>query len=371
MSHSDAFLIRVGPGILSGITLGRWLKVLRENRFSVDLPYWGRAATITSGSIQNSLCAWWESRLYGELARGAKVDAPLFIIGTWRSGTTYLHNLFAQDDRFAYANNYQVSFPLTFLTMEKSHSKFIGRFMPKRRPQDNVMMGVREPQEDEFAFCSMTGRSVAMGWAFPRRTRDQYNRYLTFRDASSAEVAEWKAALTELVQKLSFKYGKPLVLKSPAHTCRIKLLLELFPNARFVHIHRNPYRVFQSTIHLMRAISPWITLQRPDFDDLEARTIEQYKEVYDAFFLERDLIPIGQYHEVGFEDLEADPIGEMRRIYEGLSLADFGHAEVVLKRYILSLEGYKKNVFPELRVELREQIAREWRPCFDAWGYCV
>ena len=154
----------------------------------------------------------------------AKVDAPLFILGIWRSGTTHLHNLFAQDDRFAYANNYQVSFPRTFLTMEKSHSKFVGRFMPKRRPQDNVAMGVREPQEDEFAFCSMTGRSVAMGWAFPRRAPDQYNRYLTFRDASPREVAEWKADLTELVQKLSFKYEKPLVLKSPAHTCRIKLI---------------------------------------------------------------------------------------------------------------------------------------------------
>jgi omega-hydroxy-beta-dihydromenaquinone-9 sulfotransferase len=371
MTKSEAFLIRVGPGILSGITLGRWLGVLKENRFSVDLPYWGRAVTITSGSIQNSLCAWWERRLYCERARGAKVDAPLFILGTWRSGTTYLHNLFAQDDRFAYANNYQVSFPRTFLTMEKSHSKFVGRFMPKRRPQDNVTMGVSEPQEDEFAFCSMTGRSVAMGWAFPRLAQEQYNRYLTFRDASAAEVAEWKAALTELVQKLSFKYAKPLVLKSPAHTCRIKLLLEIFPNARFVHIHRNPYHVFRSTIHLMRMISPWITLQRPNFDDLEARTLKQYKEVYDAFFLERGLIPDGQYHEVGFEDLEADPIEEMRRIYDGLSLAHFGHVIPVLKRYIQSLEGYSKNVFPELRVEFREQIAREWRRCFDEWGYCV
>ena len=230
---------------------------------------------------------------------------------------------------------------------------------------------MHEPQEDEFAFCSMTGRSVAMGWAFPRRAQDQYDRYLTFRDASATEVAEWKATLTELVQKLSFKYEKPLVLKSPAHTCRIKLLLEVFPNARFVHIHRNPYRVFQSTIHLMRAISPWITLQRPNFGDLEARTIRQYKEVYDAFFLERGLIPDGQYQEVAFEDLEADPVGEMRRIYAGLALGDFGHVELALERYILSLEGYKKNEFPDLRVELREQIAREWRPCFDAWGYCV
>jgi omega-hydroxy-beta-dihydromenaquinone-9 sulfotransferase len=146
MSRSETFLTRVGPGVLSGITLGRWLRVLHENRFSVDLPYWGRAATITAGSIQNSLHAWWENLIYGERARGAKIEPPLFILGIWRSGTTHLHNLFARDDRFAYANNYQVSFPRTFLTMEKSHAKFIGRFMPKYRPQDNVKIGVGEPQ---------------------------------------------------------------------------------------------------------------------------------------------------------------------------------------------------------------------------------
>jgi hypothetical protein len=217
----------------------------------------------------------------------------------------------------------------------------------------------------------MTGRSVALGWAFPRRAREQYDRYLTFRDASEKDLAEWKAALRELLQKLSLKYEKPLVLKSPAHTGRIKLLLQLFPSAKFVHIHRNPYDVFRSTIHLMRKIAPWITLQRPNFDHLEERTIEQYKEVYSAFFEEHGLIPLGNYCEVGFEDLETDPMGQMRGIYEKLSLPDYGHVESALSDYLRSLEGYKKNVFSELPAELRERVAREWRPCFEAWGYRV
>ena len=113
-------LARIGPGLLSGITLGRWLRILSENRFAVDLPYLGRAATITSGSIQNSLFGGWEALRYGRRVRAAKVHPPLFILGIWRSGTTHLHYLFAQDDRFAYPNNYQVSFPRTFLTMERA-----------------------------------------------------------------------------------------------------------------------------------------------------------------------------------------------------------------------------------------------------------
>jgi hypothetical protein len=55
MSWREAFLVRFGPGGLSGITLGRWLRVLRENHFAVDLAYWGRAAVITLTSIPNTL----------------------------------------------------------------------------------------------------------------------------------------------------------------------------------------------------------------------------------------------------------------------------------------------------------------------------
>ena len=33
---------------------------------------------------------------------------------------------------------------------------------------------------------------------------------------------------------------KRIVLKSPAHTARVRVLLELFPKARFVHIIRDP-----------------------------------------------------------------------------------------------------------------------------------
>jgi hypothetical protein len=120
---------------------------------------------------------------------------------------------------------------------------------------DNVKFGFAEPREDEFALCSITGRALPVAWAFPHRA-DHYGRYLTLRDASASEVAEWKSALLWLVRKLSFKYGRPLVLKSPGHTCRIRLLLELFPQARFVHIHRNPYDVFRSTQHWLRAGPP-------------------------------------------------------------------------------------------------------------------
>ncbi|HEY7155130.1 MAG TPA: sulfotransferase, partial [Gemmataceae bacterium] len=272
MSWREAFLVRFAAGAFSGITLGRWLRVLRENHFAVDRPYWGRAAMITLTSIPNTLAAAWENVFYGRKVRNTRVAPPLFILGIWRSGTTHLHNLLTQDDRFAYPTTYDVFYPHTFLTTEKRNARLVGFFLPKKRPQDNMALGIREPQEDEFALFSLTGRALPMAWTFPRRA-DHYGRYLTLRGASASEVAEWKSALAGLVRKLAFKYGRPLVLKSPGHTCRIRLLLELFPQAKFVHIHRNPYDVFRSTRHLIRTVPPWWALQRPDYSDLEERSL--------------------------------------------------------------------------------------------------
>jgi hypothetical protein len=368
MDWREAFSIHLGPGAFAGMTLGRWFRVLRENHFAVDWRHWGRAGLITLGSVPNSVLSWWETLVFNRRVRRAKVAPPLFILGVWRSGTTHLHNLLAQDDRFAFPNFYQVMYPATFLCTEWAQARFVGFFLPRKRPQDNVLMGVREPQEDEFAICSLTGHSFILSLAFPRQA-ELYDRYLTLRSVPDVDRAEWKAALTAFVQKLSFKDGRPLLLKSPGHTARIKLLLELFPEARFVHIRRNPYDVFQSTRHTVLKAAPWWALQRKQPSDVEDRTIRQYREVYDAFFEERGLIQPARIHELRFEDLEADAVGQARAIYQALNLPDFSHVEPALRAYVDSLGGYKKNTFPELPGDLRARLGREWRRCFEEWNY--
>ena len=79
----------------------------------------GRRRLLREAFRTVSVPGWEEPALWRKDSGTRRFDAPLFILGIWRSGTTHLHNLFAQDDRFAFANNYQVCFPRTFLTMEK------------------------------------------------------------------------------------------------------------------------------------------------------------------------------------------------------------------------------------------------------------
>lgn len=368
MSWQETFSIRAGPGAFAGITFGRWLRVLRDNDFDIDGKYWPRAALITAGSLSNSAIAHYENLRYGRKIRATKVESPLFVLGIWRSGTTYLHNLLTRDDRFAYPAFYDVIFPHTFLTTERINKRFVAALVPGKRPQDNMRMGVDEPQEDEFALCSLTGRSYLMTLAFPRRSQ-HYERYLTLRDLPADEIDEWKSALSGFIRKLAFKYRRPLVLKSPGHTARVRFLLEMFPDAKFVHIHRHPFDVFRSAMHSVVKISPYWTLQQTNHAELESDILRQYKLLTDAYLQDRSLIPRERLHEISFERLEANPLRELRDIYEALDLPSFGHVEPTLRSYVRSLMEYQRNTFTGLRAHLREKIASEWRDWFERWGY--
>ena len=135
------------------------------------------------------------------------------------------------------------------------------------------------------------------------------------------------------LQKLTWKYGRPLVLKSPPHTARIRLLLELFPDARFVHIRRDPYAVFR--VHPAHVPDERSSCTASSAPAGRPRRLDprQYRAMYDAFFEERGLIPAGRLAEVGFEDLEADPSARSAASTRRLGLPDFGAAEPALRRY--------------------------------------
>ncbi len=353
---------------LVGVTWNDWWRVLRENRFAIDPPYWPRAFVLTMGSALNSLYRRRENRSYGALAESVPIPPPLFILGHWRSGTTLLHNLLARDDQFTFPNLYEAFFPHTFLCTEDYRANQVTPLIPSTRVMDNVAQGLGMPNEDEFATCTASLFSPYMLWAFPRNSQ-RYERYLTFRGVPDAEVACWKAEFLRFARKLTLRRNRPLLLKSPPHTGRIKLLLELFPDARFVHIHRDPYTVFQSTKHLNETLTRSLQFQYARTAEVDDAVLRRYRIMHEAFFEERSLIPEGHFHELAFEDLEADPIGQVRLTYERLGLAGFDQVLPHLEDYVHEIAGYRKNDYPALSPELRERIRVAWARNFEEWGY--
>ena len=142
-------------------------------------------------------------------------------------------------------------------------------------------------------FAPASLKSSCMQWVFPRQ-REEFRQFLTFKAAEPADIADWQQAFLTFIKKLQWRYQRPLLLKSPQHTARIRLLLDLFPEAKFVHIHRDPFRVFQSSRRTFELMFAWHGLQRPELESLDDWTIEQYREMFEAFFEQQTLIPTRQ-----------------------------------------------------------------------------
>ena len=86
-------------------------------------------------------------------------DAPIFIIGHWRSGTTLLHELMSLDERFTFPTTYECFVPNHFL-ISAWFDAWLKCLLPKQRPMDNMALGWDRPQEDEFALCNMVPQSL-------------------------------------------------------------------------------------------------------------------------------------------------------------------------------------------------------------------
>jgi hypothetical protein len=277
--------------------------------------------------------------------------------------------LLAQDtEQFGFPNTFQVVNPETFLQTESAATRIFSNWVPKRRPMDNMEIAFGLPQEDEFATFLTTLFSPYMGVHFPRWMRE-YERYLSFEGVPDHETQQWGQALVRFLKKVTYKcHGRALLLKSPAHTARIRLLLDLFPGARFVHIHRHPYEVFQSTCHYFDT-APWLSYMQVPDSEAEEGVLRRYTTLYDAYFNQVGLIPGGQFHEMRFLDLERDPIGEMRRLYAQLGLPGFDSLLPRLETYVASLRDYQRNRFKNLGPELRKRVRHAWQRSFQAWEY--
>lgn len=364
------FLVKNVFSPMSGVCFKDWVDILRSNGWRVAPQYLPRALFITLNSIANSRRRRAELERYMGQIEEATVRSPVFVLGHWRSGTTHLHNILSLDQRFSYPSFFQVTNPHTFLSTWDSakNSQAFKFFSPKTRLIDNMEATLESPMEDEVALTVLTGISPILKVEFPR-TGGHYQRYLTFEGATADELQRWKDGFTFFMKKLTVASGKPLILKSPPHTCRIKLLLELFPDAKFIHIHRNPYVVFKSYNRSIRIMQDMMQLQLPRNDNLEDEIIEQYIVMHEKLLAEQSMVPEGRFFELSYESLEMEPEAQVRRIYDAVAIGEFCDIEPELKRYLSGLAGYRKSELTEVAPKLKEKIQRKWARYFAHWGY--
>jgi len=363
--YKDKFWI---PRFWDGMNVSAWCRVLSGHWFAIHPRRIGMALIVTSLSIFNSVMGFVQKIRYGRRIDETEIrEHPIFIIGHWRSGTTMLHEYLVLDTRHSYADTYACFAANHFVLTGGVMPRMLRFLMPSRRPMDNMAAGWERPQEDEFALCNMGVPSPYLTIAFPNRpARD--DEYLTLEDLAPRAVERWKRAFLWFLKCVTLKNPKRIVLKSPAHTCRIATLLELFPDARFVHIVRDPYVIFPSTITLWSRLYRNEGLQVPNCRNLEEHVFETFERMYETFERQRPLLNSDRFCEVRYEDLVEDPVGEMRRVYETLDLGEFDNVRPALEEHLAGLKGYRTNRY-EIAPETRDEISRRWAPYIEKYGY--
>jgi len=336
----------------------------------VDRAFADRARSISLISpLMTPLCSA-ERAINGRRIGSTEIPlAPVFIIGHWRSGTTFLHNLLSKDPQFGYVTLFQTLAPGAFLLGRRTLQPLLALRSPNTRPMDDVKIRMPYPSEEEFALAHLCPQSAYLGWYFPNDWQELFSRYALMRGISGDDKREWKAAYRELLIKATIYFGgRRLVLKNPMNTARISALREMFPDAKFIHIHRNPYDVYSATLHLFREVLKVVSLQEVSEAHIRSCVLDFYPEMMNEFWAQRGSIPDGNYADVRYDDLVGDPLSQLERIYGELGLPDWRDAVPEMERLLGSRRKHRPNRYAD-EVYQRDLVDEQWGFAFDQLGY--
>ena len=331
-SLSDAL---VAGGCIRPTTLLAGLRhgAVSPRRFPVAL-------LLTASGLMVEPFAWLQTLWFQRRMKTcACPDDPVVVIGHWRSGTTYLHQLLAADPAAATARNHFTIAPQAALVLKPVLTPLLKWVMTQHRPIDAVPWGAEDPQEDEVGLARLTMDTNMAGVAFPQN----YPRH--FRRAVLNSTPEFEQTLLRFTQLTWLHEGAGkthLVIKNSAHTARIILLLRLFPRARFVYLHRRPIDSVRSLVQVKQRLAHLVGLQEPpsSLQQVE-QTAAAHDQLQEAFARSRHLIPAGQLVEIAYDDLVLSPLDTLQRIYSALEIGGWSRARDGIAARIAKGKAYQ------------------------------
>lgn len=302
--------------------------------------------------------------------------SPVFIIGHWRSGTTFTHYLLSQDPGFFYQSKYENFFSDNFLTTEEFFkpvlSKVMNFFSPVKEWRSNISktMNLDTPSESDTALIAEISE-FTYHWAhlFPKSAKMYFDKYLFLEDLTEQELGQWQQKMRNLLNKVYFKNNnRRLLIKNPGDTARIKYLLDIYPNARFIFLHRNPYEVFYSNLKLWSHVLDTVALQTISEKEKKDLVLHVYKKLHTKYFEQRDLLKPNQLVEVSYEEITSSPLSVLKGVYDQLELEGFEDAYEYFKNYIDNRPKWEKSGYEMSATDIK-QLNREWDFAFRLWGY--
>lgn len=358
------------PHLLTGTSLSHWIRLRR--RYGPIAPRCRRRARkITAGALLLGPAQLYEKWRYGKsIARVELHPEPVFIIGHWQAGHSLLHSLMCQDDQFGHVTLLHSVLPRCFLALEPLARKFLKNRLGKTRRVDSFSLSLDAPQGDDMALAGLSDVSIYHAYTFPRHAVEAFQRAVLLEGLSPDELARWRQTYLSFLQKVAWHTGRSrLLLRNATNTGRIPEILKIFPQAKFIHLHRNPYAVYAAQARRWSELLGLWALQDELPQSGDDLVFNFYCQMLERYFRDAESLPPHQRIEVEHEDLLNSPLKTLREIYNQLEIPGFERAEPRVSAGLEKETGRLAGDATDLDEATRELVARRWRFAFDRWGY--
>lgn len=268
------------------------------------------------------------------------IEAPVFVTGLPRSGTTLVQRLLTADPHAQGLEQWLADLPQPrppretwddhpiFSAMQAGYQAF-----HEANPElAGIHYSDASTHEECWRLLQQAGTSVA--W----ETQAHVPRYSAW-----LQQADWVPAYRRhrrLLQLIGLHDAdKRWVLKNPSHLVAIDALLEVYPDARIVVTHRDPVECVASMCSLAEASTRG---QSTTFvgETIGRTQLDLLAREQAAYLRSRERAGEDRFVDVSYTDLVADPIGTIAAVHEAFGLPwDATAADAVRREHDLTRQG--------------------------------
>jgi hypothetical protein len=303
------------------------------------------------------------------------VERPLIILGMPRTGTTVISYLLDQDPNRRSLLNWECVHPVPPATTETLRT-------------DPRCLALLEAQQNIITFLQESKLSVPHWEDADGPTEDMFIHNQDFKalswDAflSTPRYAQW--LLNEADMSSTYEYQKRFLqvlqstapgawsLKMPSHSVHIEALLSVFPDARLIWAHRDPYKATGSLANLLTL--PKSLVMAPDDVDMEGmgrNVMAQMALHVDRPLRARDRIGDDRFFHMYYHEMMADPLDVMRRIYAWAGDELIADVEAAMRQWLadhpqdkFGVNSYRLDQYG-LTVDMLKPMFAEYLSAFD------
>jgi hypothetical protein len=315
----------------------------------------------------------------------AKTPDPIFIVGNYRSGSTFFHRLLLSDQQFTCLKAWEIYFAPGIV-----HRKFIRRLLrisrligsPLRKAIDdfdNLLNDVYPmhktglytfEQDSQLFYHTWSSFNLFAIFPFP----DHAKRYIYY-DQMVPEVERRRqfGYYHKVLKRHLFMQPDTLYLsKNPDFTPAVNTLLEEFPNAKFINLVRPPEEMIPSAINLWS--SNWKAYGSPKEEFPLKDVVKEFAHHWYSYPHEQlQDLPKDRYCVVHFQDMVENPKGEILRIYQEFGLCMTNEFLEILELETIKSKNYisDNNYVLERMDQTIQGLISEFAPSLESYSRIV